>query len=325
MKKNGGKVLGKGSYGCVFLGSPIENEQKDKLVKIMLDPDDFYKEIKNMGIIRLLNKENNYSIYNESFLITNISKELSKLKKKDLDHIKQCELDTNIIKKKKRIYQIIYSGDNKGEDLHKIVKRRGFSINKIFSLSYTLYLTLREYSIAGIIHKDIKINNIIKLDNKLYFIDFGLMTTIDNLFSKYFNYNHKYSIFYAPEFTLFYVLNKKLNLQDFINLVLDNFDKKFYNIYPEKNMINDLTDMYNFYNSKLQKNNNIYSLFTDEDKKKIDLYSLSITLLISYFYYYTNSSKNNNFINKIILPSICLNNQKRLSIDKILKLFTPSL
>lgn len=321
-KKNGGKVLGKGSYGCVFIGNPIESDEKNKLVKIMLDPDDFYTEIKNMGIIRLL-KKNNYSIYNESFLITDIYKEFSNLKDEDLEHIKQCELNTDILNQKKRIYQIIYSVDDKGEDLYKIVKKKSLRIDKIFTLSKTLYLTLYEYSIAGIIHKDIKINNIIYLRDNLYFIDFGLMTTINNIFSKHFNYNHKYTIFYAPEFMLFYVINKNLDLTIFINLVLDNFGDNFYKIYPKKDMINDLTDMYNFYTEKIKKINNIYSLFTIEDKKKLDVYSLSITLLLSYLFYYSTSksSKIKNFINKIILPTICLNNQKRLSVDKVIELF----
>jgi serine/threonine protein kinase len=196
-------------------------------------------------------------------------------------------------------------------------------IDKIFTLSRTLYLTLYEYSIAGIIHKDIKINNIIYLKDNFYFIDFGLMTTTNNIFSKNFNYNHKYTIFYAPEFILFNIINKNLDLTTFINLVLDNFDENFYKIYPKKNMTDDLIDMYNFYYEKIKKTNNIYSLFTDEDKKKLDLYSLSITLLLSYLYYYSSSksSKIKNFINKIILPSICLNNQKRLSIDKVIELF----
>lgn len=320
---NNPELLGKGTYGCVYLGNPINNnDNTKKLVKLMLDPDDFYKEIKNIGMIKLLN--NTYSIIPDQFLITDIPNEINKLSTTDIDNINICNM-----KGSKKIYQIVYSEKYKGIDLEIIINKKIISINLIFQYSISLYQSIFEYSIAGIIHNDIKPNNIIyiKKFNNLYFIDFGLVTTFNRFFTKkYKSYSDKI-FFSAPEIVLFDILNQNKTINEFILIIINrykSFNSIVFDLYSENDMIKDLTDMYNFYKKKLNKFS-IYEIFTDDDKKKLDLFSLSFNLYFIYFFFDKKEiNKNNNidkFIKNIIIPSICLNNQKRISIIDVINTY----
>lgn len=311
------ELLGIGTYGCVYFGNPLNNNNDKKLVKLMLDPDDFYKEIKNIGMLKILN--NTSSILPEQFLITNIPHEFNKLSNNDIQNIELCNMKGN-----KKIYQIVFSDKFKGIDLLQNIKLKHISLNLIYQYSISLYQSIFEYGIAGIIHNDIKPNNIvyIKKNNNLYFIDFGLLTTFNRFFTK----KHKSFVdktFYSsPEIDLFDILIRNKSLNDFITIVINRYkslhnNNIFFKFYSEKNMIKDLSDMYYFYYKKINNNIPIYEIFTDDDKKKIDLFSLSVSLYTLYFL--TNKPYNTEiFINTIIIPSICMNNQKRLSTEDII-------
>lgn len=323
--KNGGEVLGKGTYGCVYDGKPIgKKTKKNKLVKLMIDKIDWIKELDNLSKIKKIGNTN--SITNESSLETIIKK----MDPEDIKNLNECEFADV-----KKIYEIIYDQITKGITLDKIYDDNILDMKSIFKLSCELYITINKYSNNHLIHNDIKMNNIVYIPNKnkFYFIDFGILKTFDN-------FKPSYSWYRPPECLLYNCFNEKKSkdffIKYFFSLIKDFAPvySSFYEFYPLKDAIKDLEDLYDYYENKL-KYTSLDKIFTYEDKSKIDTYMLSLTLYYLYILYYDykyiyNDEYNKyleNFVNRIIVPGLRFNNQKRLNLNnkkniEFLHLFT---
>lgn len=315
--KKGGEVLGKGTYGCVYDGKPIGKKTKNnKLVKLMIKREDWVKELNNLNKIKKIGNSN--SIINESFaeeIIQNINSE-------DIKNLNECNFADV-----KKIYEIIYNQITKGIILVDIFNKNILDIKSIFKLSCELYITINKYAQNKLIHNDIKNNNIIYIPqkNKLYFIDFGLLTLFDNFEPWYGSYN-------PPEGLLFQLVSSKESkdtknffIKYFFSLIKDYepLYSSFFEFYPLKDAIKDLEDLYDYYQNKL-KHTSRDKMFTDEDKSKIDTYMLSFCLYQLYIIYYDHRYMNydddynkylENFVKTIIVPGLRFNNQKRLNLN----------
>lgn len=297
------KYINKGAYGCVYLGHPLNSKKsKIKLVKILINEKDYVKEV------RYTNKFNSLdnllsTIKIEDIFVTDI-KEIGS---DEYKIISECEFDDN-----KTFYQIVYNIDDYGV----VLDDYEGDIKIILKLYVNLFESLLIFIENELAHNDIKSNNIvyIKKKNKLAFIDFGLSYVFKDLFGeKYHNFDIFYLYYHAPEYTLMTCLYKNIDKKGFIKEFLKAFIADKFNQYIipyYKDYIIDLSDLYDFYYNKYKKTNNLYELITNEDKEKLDLYSLGLTL----FELYKIHHMDNEDLLKIILKIVKFNNKKRINI-----------
>lgn len=330
-------ILGKGSFGCVYVGSTLDNNKHNKLIKLMIDSNDFLEEVKNTELINIIDKELT-SLKIEDIIVTNIAEEL-KNNHKSFKSISKCDFEGN-----DKIYQIVYDINNKGEDLKIIKNNKSFPMSKfitIISKFKNLYESIYAYSKFDLINNDIKCNNIVYIDKiqKLSFIDFGLIQNINN-FEDLNGYNilmkNLYVSYYHVEYRLIYYILNNIDVSVFINDYINdkNFMKiiNFNNIYKIENIKEDLKNLYEYYKKLYILKKDINQIFTYDDINKFDLYSLSFTFyefIIDCYHNNRENYKNNprlieklsKIINNIILPSICLDTRKRISIKETLNRF----
>lgn len=342
--KKGEKILGKGMHGCAIYGKPLTclNSPKindNKLIKILIDKDDFLEEINNTLLINFIDKSNT-SIKIEDSCIIDISKITDEDDKQKIISCKLNNTDTKDSSKSSegtnasildnKLYQIIYNKKDIGIDLKKLILTNKISLEKILAMSLRLYESLFLYSKYEICFMDLKPDNVIYIKNrdKLKFIDYGIISNYNKvlLTQEYLTFDYP---FYPPELKLIYSINNKKNFDDFLSTFLQNFifsdviDLKniLFKIYPK--FEKDLHDIYDYYMSFKQKypSHNAADFFSNEDKSKIHLYSLSMLLLDLIAIY---DSKNfeikdkdfvTDFIKNVILPSISFNTRKRFSIE----------
>lgn len=326
MKKKGGDLLGNGSYGCVYKTKPLNsNIKEEKLIKILFDNKSFINEVMRT---LLINKIDNGYV---SPILEGIGY-IEKNKIEEFDEIKKCSLYDKYKDKSDLIYQIIFNIQSIGVDLHKILKKENILLDKILVLSIRLYESLELYNKYNIVHNDIKPDNIVYLEknDKLIFIDFGLMKTYLNIFNDINGLKFDY-LYYPPEYKLLYSLYYNETFDDFKKRFLINFQhsgeifENLIKVYPLYE--NDLKKMYNYYNKRKSKLDDILDLYTNIDIAKIDIYSLSISLyetIIYYLYNLPHLIKDKEFIIdfvlKVILPTIKFNNRERLNISETLKI-----
>lgn len=335
-----GELLGEGSYGCVY-------KKNNNIIKILFDNEKFIKEVMRTLLINKIDKNIT------STRIEDIkSFKLSDIKDKDLlNDLDKC----NLIKRKnlnvKNIYEIIYNIKYFGTDLYEISKTNIITLDKILALSLRLYEALELYNGFKVLHSDIKPDNILYLkeNDTIVFIDFGLLKTYDDVLFDNKLLNHTY-FYYPPEFKLIISLIKNENIQQFTDNFLLNINRRsnYGNILLEnyKDYNDDLINLYKRYyenyNNKIKvlfdtniealtneyKNELIEGLFNDEDKDKLDLYGLSISIYeIIMLYLYNNKNLIEDpkfildYINNIIMPSINFDNNKRASVRETINNF----
>ena len=308
------KLLGKGSFGCFYEGNPLGIKKETKLVKLMTQKDNWQEEIENLSKIK---KIKGNSIVNEDFLKNNVDN-LTDVEKNII--YKLCDLSKSEINEANEIYEIIYNQMTKGITIGNAIKKNKITLKKLFKLSCELYATLINYSKNRLLHNDIKYDNIIYIPNKnkLYFIDFGVLTSFDDklVFSNYYSPPEKFLLKFKYDKSKFIISFKK----NFYELL--NYQKNIINNYYDENDMNkDLEDLYLKYSFNKS--------LTDDDKTKIDTFMLSLTLFklfIVKYEKYENNKFIKLFLEKIIIPGIRFNNDKRLDIHakdfiKLLKTF----
>lgn len=331
--KKGGRVLGKGAHGCAILAKPLNchNIKTEKLIKLNVSKEDFVGEINNTLLVNFIDKSTT-SIKLEDACITDIST----LKETDKKHLDECGITSDMINNNK-IYQIIYNKKDIGVDLFKIAEKNILPLEKILALSLRLYESLYLYSKYSICFMDIKPENVIYLEkeDKLKFIDYGIISNYEGVLydeKGYLFSQHDYP-YYPPELKLIRSINKKESYDEFYNKFIRNYmhsdvailSDRLFVIY--ENFNNDLIDIYKILENIKQENSStdIQQYFTDNDKSKIHLFSLSMMLLniISIYDHnkYTIKDKDfvSNFIKNVILPSISFNYKKRISTEEAIK------
>jgi len=323
----GGKIKGKGAYGCVFQPSleckyPNETEKNKNYISKLVVSNEAQKELRISKFI-----ENNLPNYEKYALIwekncTPSSKQIDK-------DLHKCNFAINI-RKKNNDYSLLvaqYGGttfEMKINSLIRIIKKnklQNFKNNYINFIKETegLFLGVKEFYENNFIHNDIKELNILKLVKSndslkkgVRFIDFGLSAVIpkDNNFLK----ERSYSCFNEPRWYYIYPPEYLYCMANTFELE-DEYDK---DSYKKRMLYNDIRDVHvkivhtcrsnkefddrikniilkakdGDYNS----NDTLYEIFM-----KVDIYSLAMSFVFLFIYSRGSNVKKN--ISKIFSKS----------------------
>jgi len=240
----GGKLEGKGSYGAVY-SSPrlpyISNEkydfyekklnesnflnnsiQKNEVSKVFFDEADFEDE-KNKYILILteINLVNDY--FNIPLAYGNI----------DIDFIKR-NVEKNA-ENKTKIYTNKWAGKNNTfkYEVKQITFKKGYNLNDnnidtFYKKFKNILLCIKFMDINNLIFDDLKIDNMLEIDNKFKISDFSSIVQLSKMIKKY-EKSYLDSIFYyiySPTLNslIYYYYNIKINgslisLKDIINKI----------------------------------------------------------------------------------------------------------
>ncbi len=207
------ELIDYGGYGCIF--SPeLEcsnnnklriNSKTQKYIGKLQKSEDAIYEYKIMN--KLLNAiKNTIPNYKNYFVLDDVHVCNTKLSRTQL--IKKYE-NCPIIKKKKSIKQLIipYMGDNLHTFLENNIQVFDNTFIKYNNKLIELYVkAIIPMNKLGFYHNDLKLSNILVLDNYYRIIDFGLMNYITY---KYFSYNNPFnSVVLSDSFIDYYKTNK---------------------------------------------------------------------------------------------------------------------
>ena len=224
----GGKILGEGTYGCVF-HPPIkcsgESRRRSGVGKIVRNIYDANEEINIAKQIRKIDPKGKFT----NPMINDCMIKKSNITKKDEDNI-LCGA-TSTLNDDKTYKQIIYK--YKGQDLLS-------TDNTDFMRYSNLINGLKILQQHKICHRDIKEENILSLKNKYIYIDFGLTTKMNGVYTEQETGILMYDyLYYPPEFKIYAIMNKLIRDNDYdqdpMELVDDIFDTmenaKFTHVY----------------------------------------------------------------------------------------------
>lgn len=333
----GGKYLGKGSYGCAFSpplkctnkvdGDVYENsigkvfpkkkmhnanseEKTSKFIKINIDPNgEFTPAFKGSCIISVPTQ-----------------RELRSAPK-------ECEIIDNG-------YQLIF--ENGGVNWTQYATKHVGNVKaaiKVFKNLMPVLEGLEKMSQKRVCHIDIKPDNMLISGNKLYMIDFGLMTPFDLVYHEGGILQHNYR-YYPFEFKL---CNRRMDtsVQRIINIFYENYDKgnldleldyaAFFSIF-NIDIIKEIREISYHYMHLFrgQEIKGFYNFFIHNVVPKVDIYSLGISLAELFVMIVQGVDLRKvsakvlqklvhirNFVRLLIQP----NSMKRLSIDETIKMY----
>ena len=173
----GGRLIGQGSYGCVFYEPPLKCKDESsrntrKVISKLMNPKDLDEEYSHAEAWKKLDPEQEY-------YITPVKKcDLDTKDIKPKNEINKCELKKDISKKKLLFYNF------GGKDLEKLIPNPKTYI-QLFKGFHNLLEGVAKAHQNNLFHLDIKEPNIVVDDNnKMRLIDFGLSIDTNNLNSE---------------------------------------------------------------------------------------------------------------------------------------------
>ena len=290
------EIIGEGTYGCVHKPSLkcTRKKQKydNKVSKLMLHKD-ANEELEENILISKIDK-------NKDFSLGKPEKCKPAKTKKNLASINNCEdFDKNDVKD----YSLLIMTDG-GTNLKQFAKKmhelqksneNQKKMEMFWIEALRLFYGLLKFNESDIIHYDIKPQNIVYNSdtNRLNFIDFGFMTTKDNVKSKIKKSNYRLAIWYW-----YYPFeNMLLNYNefvDFVNKPLEN-KKKLIESLKERAIKTDETEhfseFYDYVGDDIKLSNdskfielllklkmNDYKKLIEKSLDSVDSYGLGISL-----------------------------------------------
>lgn len=251
-------LIGEGTYGKVYRPAlPCNGKQiHGPFVGKVFEDDDEYKS--QVRIAKRLHEINSRHIFSIPMYET-------------------CPENLQILYKDGGMDLYDYINDRKPKQFAKLIKNMKFVCRGIKMLIDN-----------KLVHQDIKLENLVFNEEKLYLIDFGLMATFDKVYKQKEFLKFDYLPF-PPEYKFVIFKNfKNIFLKHLKSHQIFRLIKK---IYP--NYMDDL------------------SLIDSVDASKIDIYSLGIVLLHLYRWY----GKTHKTLEKLILGMICFDHKKRWDIQ----------
>ena len=286
----GGKLIGQGSYGCVF-SPPLlcdkDTKRKNGVGKIFSESDVAQEEIQELENIKVIDPNGNFTIQMDAFC------EVPKRNIKTEDDFSKCS------KKKKGILteydQIIFKEE--GLDLLNFSNKSEYKFSDILDGFINIAKGLLSLEKHNTCHRDIKPANIVIVNSssELKLIDFGLNCTYtriyDNMSYNILSHDFKY---YPLEFDVYCEL-----LMEEQDTPFNTLFKKYLKLSKPFQQIginiNNLETQFLAFKKKLSESDNkdIYQFFTEASKNKIDVFSLGISMLELY----TSENSNINDLN----------------------------
>lgn len=312
--------LESGAYGCIFT-PPLKCSDKNKKLKYpkntvskLFSSDSSFEDEKNMQ--KLIEKiDPNHKFTLEYFGSCNVNIDNVKL-----SNIRDC---IHIDPTKKTTYkELIYSYG--GVDLADVLSKEKGNPTKFTNILKSFQPLIEGLKLIvnkKYLHADIKPENILLHKDRIYLIDFGLMTPIDQIYEKEYILTHDYP-YYPPEFK--YSVYK----QKFVHKFLLNFEFKILVNNTKINIYKALIEYLDYtIDEQLEDIKNLSNLSLRELKlytNKIDVYAVGIVLLL-FFIWSGNKNKSNSRKQKnqqildLIKQMIRFDPQKRISPDDLLK------
>lgn len=313
----------KGTYGCIF--SPalkcVNKKQlsNNTVGKIFSDNDEYLQEKEtNEDLIKSLDPNHKWTVPYLGTCKTDI-REANKQ-----DEIEKC---SHINKSDTIKEQLIltHGGISLSKLQKNIDKYPDFTIDELILMFLPLIKGIISLDKKEFCHLDIKPANILYNvgQNKLYLIDFGLLTAYSNLIYMDILLNYDYP-YYPPEMKMLHSILVNQRTLKSNKEILKNF--KYYNT---TNFLNKLKPFIN-YEEQLQKfindnkdNEDEFMEYLEEQyTSKIDIYSLGISFFEIYYFLKINDQldnhiNNNDFVNdsihKVLSMMIHPNAKERLS------------
>ena len=219
------EIIGEGTYGCVHKPSLkcTRKKQKydNKVSKLMLHKD-ANEELEENILISKIDKNKDFSLgkpekckpakTKKNLASINNCEDFDKNDVKDYSLLIMTDGGTNLKQFAKKMYELQKSSENQK-------KMEMFWIEAL-----RLFYGLLKFNESDIIHYDIKPQNIVynSETNRLNFIDFGFMTTKDNVKSKIKKSNYRLAIWYW-----YYPFeNMLLNYNEFVDFVNKPLENK---------------------------------------------------------------------------------------------------
>lgn len=338
-RQKGGKYLGRGTAGCIFkphLKCTDVNNKKNSVGKVFNDDDDYENELQMARIMARIDPKSDFSIP-----IIASCEGIQYYRHND--EVSKCKLIENTTTKPSTDYkQIIYKyGGTSLQDIMTSNKQHG-TIPRFIKLFMRLEPILqglkkfnnRSPNAPNVVHFDIKPHNLMSLRSKLYLIDFGLLSTHEEVYSKYTTHILASDYpWYPPEFKVYlFPSNMKGSTQQDFNKLFNRVQDNFMKVEPY--IAHAITtvlkmdvkqELQAFFNDKVPKKEYIQSF-----ANKIDIYSLGIVLLQLYLWSgyhkkkYSERSRPSKYsiardqIAELIKGMIAFDPRKRLTIDQVL-------
>lgn len=216
------KIIGEGTYGCVFrpgINCKGKTDSDPKYIsKLQSNKETTKNELDISAKIRqIVNYEENFAP-----IIENCPIKIGQIETREIDNCKSIK-DTNL-----EIDKIQYVGrDTLSKYLFKMLKQHSKKFLELFLETHQVLLeSLKKLNQVGIIHNDIKENNIMcrELDGRPILIDFGLSIdksfmilpptgsqqdskTISKLYTYFFKYDTSYEVWCIDIIMLNYMLD----------------------------------------------------------------------------------------------------------------------
>jgi serine/threonine protein kinase len=160
---SGGKLLGQGTYGCVFhpslkcYSSDVNNKTLETGVsKVFKKQKDMIEELYETKKIKKMDNKGKYT----NRVLGSCSVSSSRIDKQDRE---ECRFSKNLGISNKKLHQIIY--EHKGIDLNQFFKSTPpFSIEETFHYIYNLLKGIKILVENKYIHLDLKPDNILITD-----------------------------------------------------------------------------------------------------------------------------------------------------------------
>lgn len=220
-----------------------------------------------------------------------------------------------------------YVRDKAGQSRPPLTKETFLRIMKTIGTGISM---LQKY---GYVHMDVKPANILVKVNKPYLIDFGMVTTLDNVYNinEHENLMKSMYVWYPPEFFLYYTLNlkkmRKLNIDDdnvidsLTEYCMTTYDNKCYGLSKsDSSYAHNLASFKTFikYAAKLPLPD-LHRVMLESCAVKFDVYSLGAVCKNLYNRYHTSwPSHFQKTILKILDSMIDCDPLKRMNISKVL-------
>jgi len=322
-QQDGGRFIGRGTYGCVFYPHlrctrPKGLRKKEAIGKVFVDARDFKDEATINKIIDKVDPERQFTLPNYGACITSPSQA------KPSDEIKSCSNITRRQNKNAQVYQILYQFG--GPDLIKMNAKNKMKLDDVLPLFLPILKGVQRMHAHGYSHFDIKPENMLyeTAKNRLVLIDFGLLTNLSKLFDSDSMISASYP-YYPPEMKLYYAMKTKMPKSKWLEFLRSSYTR-YSNVFEYLESFDSGTSHIEKLIGRATRVGETSFMNECRTKfaEKVDVFSIGMTLM-ELCTYMENKTKDyafvNGFILKVILPMVDFDAYNRITMKDAISQF----